>query len=207
MELQRVIVGNLRVNAVILAKNGKAIVIDAGDEESKIISFLEKNNLRPTLLMNTHAHFDHIGGVEALRTKYQVDFLLHKDDEELMKKGNEPLSLYYSGVTIAIPQEVNYLEDGQIIDFEGEKIHVLHTPGHTRGSVCFYIPSIKTVITGDTLFNKAVGRSDFEGGDIKVLENSIKNKLLTLEDETIVVSGHGIDTTIGDAKIFVPNFF
>ncbi len=207
MKLQRIIVGSLRVNAIVLAKNNKAIVVDAGDEECKIIDYLEKNNLKPVLLMNTHAHFDHIGAVEALRTKYNIDFLLHKDDEELMQKGNEPLSLYYSGEVVAIPQKVNYLEDGQTIDFEGEKINVLHTPGHTRGSVCFYIPSIKSVLTGDTLFNKAIGRSDFEGGDIKVLENSIKSKLLTLANETVVVSGHGIDTTIGDAKIFLQNFF
>ncbi len=209
MHLQRIIVGKLRVNAIVLKKNDKAIIIDAGDEEDKIINFLETNNLTPILLMNTHAHFDHIGSVEALKSKYGINFLLHKEDEELMKRANEHLALYFEGnAMITIPKKIDdYLKDEQIIDFEGEKIKVLHTPGHTKGSVCFYIPSIKSVITGDTLFNKAIGRSDFEGGNIKTLENSIKSKLLTLPEETIVVSGHGIDTTIGAAKVFLQDFF
>ena len=146
--------------------------------------------LRLNIYYLTHGHVDHVGGVEYLADKYKVPFYINKIDEELMEKDN---SVYGS-----IRKADGYLQEGDILTFGNKTIKVIHTPGHTKGGVCFLIDD--KCFTGDTLFQGSIGRTDFIGGDFKEIINSIKTKLLTLGDNVQVYPGHGPSSTIAFEK-------
>ncbi|MEP9410409.1 MAG: MBL fold metallo-hydrolase [Candidatus Brocadia sp.] len=198
-------VGPLAVNCYIIGskKDNTAIVIDAGGDHEEILNILKKHDLTLQLIINTHAHFDHVGGVRPLQDLTGATFLLHQADIPLLNYLNEQTGAF--GLpSIPIPKIDRPLVDNEEIFIGNEVIRVIHTPGHSPGSVCFFIDD--AVFVGDTLFAGSIGRTDLYGGSYTKLISSIKIRLFTLEDHIIVYPGHGTFTTIGEEKQHNPFF-
>lgn len=198
-------VGSLAVNCYIIGskKDNKAIVIDAGGDHEEILNTLKKHNLTLQFIINTHAHFDHVGGVRPLQDLTGAKFLLHQEDIVLLKYLNNQTEAF--GLpSIPIPKVDIPLVDNEEVLIGDEVIRVIHTPGHSPGSVCFLINH--AVFAGDTLFAGSIGRTDLYGGSYDKIINSIKTRLFTLDDHVIVYPGHGTFTTIGEEKQYNPFF-
>ncbi|NQU68732.1 MAG: MBL fold metallo-hydrolase [Candidatus Marinimicrobia bacterium] len=171
-----------------------AILIDPGDESKRIAGIIEDNRLNLQFILATHGHLDHIGAVCDLTNKFNVPFMIHMRDESMVKdlpKVQKMFGLPESEVPIIS----GYVSDQEKIIMGGVNINVIETPGHTQGGVCFLVEG--HLFSGDTLFSGSIGRTDLPGGDYSVLISSIKQKLISLPDDTIVHSGHGPDTMIG----------
>ena len=193
--LKRFVVGPLAVNAYLLAdpKTKDACLIDPGADHKKIKDFINQNGLKLKFIINTHGHGDHIGS----NGSFAVPIYIHALDKDFLtdpRKNLSPLFMF----SITSPKASRLLNDGDIIELGGISLKVIHTPGHTPGSISLRAGSI--AFTGDTLFNNGVGRTDLEYGDEEALLNSIKNKLMTLADDTVIYPGHGEPSTIGDEK-------
>lgn len=198
-------VGPLAVNCYIIGskKDNTAIVIDAGGDHEEILSILKKHNLTLQFLINTHAHFDHMGGVRPLQDLTGAKFLLHREDIPLLNYLNDQTDAF--GLpSIPIPKVDRPLLDNEEILIGDEVLRVIHTPGHSPGSVCFLIDD--AVFVGDTLFAGSIGRTDLYGGSYEKIINSIKTRLFTLKDHIIVYPGHGTFTTIGEERQHNPFF-
>ncbi len=197
-------VGPLACNCTILGdeRTGEAIVVDGGDGVEEVVRRLTARNLRARYLVHTHAHIDHIGDLGALRSKTGGRGLLHPADLPLY----HTLSIQASWIGMArAPNIVDLdgdLHDGDTIAAGGVRIDVLHTPGHTPGSVCFAMgnDSATTILSGDTLFAGSIGRWDLGGTSMEDIVASIRRKLLDFPDETTVIPGHGPFTTIGTER-------
>jgi glyoxylase-like metal-dependent hydrolase (beta-lactamase superfamily II) len=177
----------------------EAIVVDPGDNVSKIIAILDRHKLKVTMIVITHAHIDHIGGAEKLRTHTGAPVYMHEADKML----SDQLALQASWLGMEAPKDPGIdtpAREGDVIRAGSIEGHVLHTPGHTPGSISVYLPLEKKVIAGDTLFQRSIGRTDLPGGDTAQIGQSIRGKLYTLPEDTIVFPGHGEPTTIGEEK-------
>lgn len=189
--------GPLGTNCYIVSKEGDALIVDPGGEANIIIDFLKQESLSAQAILLTHAHFDHIGGLEALRAGLSLDVYLHENEADWL--GNPNLNGSSSfGNEIVTKRAEHVLKNGtlQIGPFE---FKVLHTPGHSPGSVSFIFEEA-FVISGDVLFQQGIGRTDLPGGDRRQLEASIRNHLYQLDDSFIVYPGHGPETTIKAEK-------
>ncbi len=199
MRIVKLPVGPFEVNCFIIAdeQTGECILIDPGDEPQKIIDTIEQNKLKPTKIINTHNHIDHIRHLSQVKDYFKIPFLIHEDDLPLVESLKEQ-ALFFGMDSSDVPEVDQFLNDGDKIKFNQHEIKVLHTPGHSPGSISLYFPN--DVFVGDVLFKESVGRTDLYGGNFQTLMESISKKLLTLPDETTVHSGHGPDTTIGYEK-------
>jgi glyoxylase-like metal-dependent hydrolase (beta-lactamase superfamily II) len=191
-------VGMLQCNCSILGDEAscEAIVVDPGDDIPRILAFLARHKLTVKQILITHAHIDHIAGAARLKAITGAPILYNQFDLPLVKM----MDVQAGWLGVATPDvrpPDDTLEDGRIIAISGITGNILHTPGHTQGSVCLHLPEKNLVLAGDTLFAGSVGRSDLPGGDGRTLIRSIHEKLLTLPDSTVVVPGHGSNTTIG----------
>jgi glyoxylase-like metal-dependent hydrolase (beta-lactamase superfamily II) len=206
MILETVCVGPMQVNCYILAskKNSSAILIDPGSEEKKIKQVLDKYSLSPALIINTHGHYDHIGCDD----EFAVPIYIHSKDSILLKEAKLNLSSLFA-LPYQVKSEIRELEDGQIIELVDDiKLKVIHVPGHTPGGIALKMikPDEKIVFTGDSLFCQGIGRTDFVNGDEALLIKSIKERILSLADDTIIYPGHGPSSTIGEEKKNNPFF-
>lgn len=205
MEIRKIPVAPIGANCYIVSKTDEAFIIDPGGDAEKIIRAAKNFDVRYILL--THAHFDHIGGLNEVKEAFpEAKTAVHKLEKEWLYSAELNLSENF-GLDSVYEQNVDIeLEDGMALDFAGTKIKVLHTPGHTPGSTCFYMEnSGKPVLfSGDTLFRSSIGRTDFPGGSGRKIVESIKTKLLTLPDETVVYPGHDENTSIALEKKFNP---
>lgn len=196
-----VVVGPLQCNCAILIcpKTLEAIVIDPGDEPEKIIRNLDPG-VKVKYLLHTHAHFDHIGGTEGVKLATHATVCLHQADEMIYK--NLPTQGRMFGMNFSeAPAVEKFIQDNEELRFGEQKLEVIHTPGHSPGSVCFRLSGTEErVFSGDTLFRQSVGRSDLWGGDHSLLIRSIKSRLMVLDDEIRVFPGHGPATRIGEEK-------
>lgn len=192
--------GPLGTNAyvVIAADRQRAIVIDPGVPDGALLRKLDGMKLEAILL--THAHFDHIGGVDALRKRFACPVYLHTLEKDWLTDARKNGSTRWSEVTPPIVTDLpdHELADGQALSLLGETFHVLHTPGHSPGSVGFLCGEL--LFAGDALFRRSIGRTDLPGGNESQLSRSIREKLYTLPEEVIVLPGHGPETTIGEEK-------
>ncbi len=174
--------------------NGDAVIIDPGLEADRIFEHLEDSHLNPLAIFNTHAHYDHVGAVAALKKRFLVPFFLHSKELKTLEQANLYRKLLDGEAPVAIPVVDSYLDAiGSPISIADRAIEVLFTPGHTRGSVCFMIEGL--LFTGDTLLEGKVGRVDLPGGDGSALRDSLR-QLSLLPRETKVYPGHGETTTI-----------
>ncbi len=177
----------------------EAIVIDPGDDVSKIIAILERHQLTVKMIVITHAHIDHIGGAEKLRAHTGAPVYMHEADKML----SDSLDMQASWLGVETPKDPGIdkpAREGDIIRAGSVEAHVLHTPGHTPGSISLYLPLEGKLIAGDTLFEGSIGRTDLPGGDTAQIGRSIRGKLYTLPEDTIVFPGHGGNTSIGQEK-------
>jgi len=202
-------VGALQCNCSILGDetSGEAIVVDPGDNIPRILAILEHHKLTVRQILITHAHIDHIAGAARLKALTGAPILYNTRDLPLVKMMD--MQAGWLGMpTPEVHPPDDTLEDGRIIVIgafpeqgrRGLSGKILHTPGHTQGSVCLHLPAQNLLLAGDTLFAGSVGRTDLPGGDGPMLIRSIHDKLLSLPDETVVVPGHGPNTTIGDER-------
>ncbi|MBD3168733.1 MAG: MBL fold metallo-hydrolase [candidate division Zixibacteria bacterium] len=179
----------------------KGIIIDPGDTGDFILSKIKENRLDIEKIVITHGHLDHIGALEYIRDLLGIPVCIHKDDAEMLTSPDRNLSAMTPEPVKANPAEI-VLDEGQYVEFGEKKLKVLHTPGHTPGGISLYGDGV--VFTGDTIFLGSVGRTDFPYGDFEQLMQSIRDKIFTLPDETIIYSGHGPDTTVGQEKQYNP---
>lgn len=203
MKINRLIVGPLQVNCYIVSDENsrEAIVIDPGDDGEKLLSLIQQHELTVRYIVNTHAHFDHVGANEFIKNATGAELLIHREDDMLL--GNTPEQARIFGMTApSSPKADRYLNHGDIITVGTVNFTVLHTPGHSAGGICLVGGGV--VFTGDTLFAGSIGRTDLFGGDLSTLITSIRKYLLSLPDNTVVLPGHGPDTTIGEERLENP---
>ncbi len=202
IKVRRFFVGPLETNCYVLYKNNEAIVIDPGGDPRDVIFFLEKNNLSVLYILNTHLHVDHILGNKPLQDATGATILANPEDEYLLGT-----STGRGGGPWGLPQVEEFsfepLYPGEE-EWLGETCQIMHTPGHTKGSLSFYFPESEMVFVGDLIFQGSVGRTDLPGGDPYVLIHSIKTKIMTLPPNTTIYPGHGPFTTVKEEKYFNP---
>lgn len=192
------VVGPFRQNSYVLGDpaTGEAVLVDPGDEPDRIEALLERHGLTPKYVLNTHAHLDHVGAVHHFQRRHGLPFYLHPGDREWLE--NLPLQGRMFGVEVGpVPRVDRWIADGDRFPLGSRTIEVIHTPGHTPGGCCLYLPEDRALITGDTLFAGSVGRTDFPGGSWEELERSIRTRLFPLGDDVVFYSGHGPASTLG----------
>ncbi len=198
-------VGPLQMNSVLLTADGpdgpEAILIDPGADPQRLLRLIEDTGCRLKTILATHGHFDHIEGAAEVQKVHDLPLHCHAGDIPVIEVMQSSQAGYGLPVT-PFPHYIADLEDGNDIDFAGIKISITHVPGHSPGQLMFRIPNY--AIVGDCLFAGSVGRTDLPGGDFPTLEKSIREKIYTLDDATIVVSGHGPDTTVGRERATNP---
>jgi glyoxylase-like metal-dependent hydrolase (beta-lactamase superfamily II) len=194
-------VGPLQCNCTILGDPAtyEAMVIDPGEEISRIHRRLTELGLKLTQILITHAHIDHIGGALKLKRLTGAPILLNENDLPLLKIMDEQAEWLGVETPETESPDAN-LEEGQRVGLDSFPAQVLHTPGHTQGSVCLYFKPLQLLVAGDTLFAGSIGRTDLPGGDGRQILQSIHDRLLVLPEETAVLPGHGPMTTIGEEK-------
>src|SRR6267142_3236160 len=194
-------VGPLQCNCSVIGdeQSHEAIVVDPGDDIEQVMALIRKHNLQVKQIVVTHAHIDHVGGAMKLRTATGAPILLNQNDHALLKM----LDVQAAWIGVEDPGKVEIdqsIGQGDTVRTGSLAANVIHTPGHTEGSVCLYFPAEKKLIAGDTLFAGSIGRTDLPGGSMAKILASLKGKLMELPDETLVVPGHGSLTTIGDER-------
>ncbi|MCQ1529750.1 MBL fold metallo-hydrolase [Lutispora saccharofermentans] len=199
MRFKRLPLGIYQANCYILwdEDTSKAAVIDPGGDFEELKEFVEYNKLFVEYIILTHGHGDHIGAVAEARDYFKAEVMIHRDDYDMLKNNEKNYSskLGYETIEIEADRELN---DGDVISLGTINLYILHTPGHTKGSICIKCGNI--VFSGDTLFAGSIGRTDLNGGSFENIINSITNKLLTLSDNIEVYPGHGPSTTIAIEK-------
>jgi hydroxyacylglutathione hydrolase len=177
----------------------EAIVIDPGDDVSEIANIIERNGLTVRMIVITHAHIDHIGGAQKLRAQTGAPVYMHQDDRFL----SDNLDMQAAWLRMETPENPGIdtpAKEGDVLRAGSIEAQVLHTPGHTPGSISLYLPLESKLIAGDTLFRGSIGRTDLPGGDMAQIARSIRGKLYTLPENTVVFPGHGETTSIAAEK-------
>ena len=194
-------VGPLQCNCSVIGDESthEGLVIDPGDNIEDVVSIVRKHNLQIKQIVITHAHIDHVGGAMQLRAATGAPILLNQNDYALLKM----LDAQAAWIGVAPPGRVEIghsVAQADSIKTGSLSADVIHTPGHTEGSICLYFPAEKKLIAGDTLFAGSIGRTDLPGGSFEKIIRSLHDKVLELPDDTVVIPGHGPLTTIGDER-------
>lgn len=206
LSIKTFICNELQENTYVVYNESNAcVIIDAGnnlkEDDEYIIGFIDRNGLKPIMLLNTHSHIDHVMGNAVFAKKYSIQLAAHPIEKPLYDK----VWMYAAAFGIELTKDrcltptIN-LNDGNVIKIGDDELKVLFTPGHAPGHICFYDEKDGIVFTGDTLFYRGVGRWDLPGGNYAQLEKSLRETLYKLPDDTVVYPGHGPQTRIGDEK-------
>lgn len=188
-------IDDLVSNTYVVADDAlKCVIIDPGKANNKLIEFIEKHELKPVAILLTHGHIDHIRGVDRLAEKYKINVYIHYLDEEMLKDEELNLSSQMEE-PLVVRSNTKTVTDGEELNLFKEKIIVIHTPFHTKGSVCFYLPERKALFTGDTLFKMSIGRDDLPNNERHKRADSL-NKIKKLPADVTIYPGHGPNTTL-----------
>ena len=201
MILESLTVGPFQENCYVIGdeQSGEGTIVDPGDEAARIALAVEQTSLDIGRILITHAHIDHVGAVAALVDEYACPVLMHAEAEPMLRQ--LPTQAMTMGLRFGkVPAVDRYIEDEEVLEVGGLRLESLYTPGHAPGHLAFYLESEGLVLSGDALFAGSVGRTDLFGGDMNLLMRSINERLMTLPDETMVLPGHGPQTTIGDER-------
>ncbi len=203
MIIKKLEVGPIMANCFILGceSTKEAVVVDPGDDADRILMELAKSELKVKYLINTHGHFDHVGANKKMKETTGAILAIHPDDEPMLNELSRSAQMFGLSAENS-PAADLLLNDGDEVTFGEITLKVIHTPGHSMGGICLYTPG--HLFAGDTLFAGSIGRTDLPGGDYDTLISSIKEKLLSFDDETIVYTGHGPETNIGNEKRMNP---
>lgn len=208
---KNLIFNSFQVNTwLVYNDEGACLIIDpacADDfERNQLKDFIEENDLKPEMILATHAHFDHLTGVDFVRDEFKIPFCGHREDLSLLQFARQQGELYGFDFDVDPPEFDRYILDEDIIEWGGGKFKALHVPGHSKGSLAYYFEDGGFVVTGDALFRESIGRTDLPGGDYDTLINSISSKLMILDGSTRVFSGHGPESNIAHEKDHNPFF-
>ena len=204
LKIGKIVMGSVQTNCYFLYEEdkNKIIVVDPADRGEYLFNAFKEAGLEVAAILLTHGHFDHIWGCNQLRELAGVQVFAFEDERDLCESAKLNVS---EDVGRPYTATVDwYLKDGETVTIEGMEFKVIWTPGHTQGSCCYYFEKDNILISGDTLFEGSVGRSDLPTGDGKLLSRSLKERLMILPDETLVFPGHGNSTTIADEKKYNP---
>ena len=190
---KKITVGMLDVNCFLVpAASGKLYIIDPGTDAAKITDEIRKFEFDEAEILLTHAHVDHIGAISELMLNFGIKKIrLHSQDNELYFSPENHLLPYVPPVT-GLPQPIN--------EFDSDDYEVIPTPGHTPGGVCYYFRNFPVMFTGDTIFAGSIGRTDFPGGNLDTLLKSIRDRIMTMPDDLVLLPGHGPETTVGTER-------
>ena len=206
IEIKSMTLGMVATNCylIINKETKEALLIDPADNALRISNVIEENVCTLKAILLTHGHFDHIMALNELKKRYNVPVYAHEEEEDVLKQS----SLNMSGMIgqIYTTQADIYVKDGEHLKLAGLDIIVLHTPGHTKGGVCYYLPEEKVLMSGDSLFHCSIGRTDFPTGSMSQLVRSVKEQLFVLPDDVQVYPGHDSVTSIGYEKQYNPFF-
>jgi len=197
MNIETVVVGDLQTNCYIAydPETKETVIIDPGAAHAAILKKIEEKKLKPLYILHTHGHPDHFGSTDEIKKATGARVMVHNDDAHILQSKILSLrGMFYNSTKVD-----RNLKEGDEIRFGKEKLKVIHTPGHSKGCICFYSEADSILFSGDTMFKSDVGRTDLPGGSEKELAISIK-KLFNLPDSTRVLPGHGRETTIADEK-------
>ena len=202
-----VIVGTLDTNCylVFCKQTRECAVVDPGAEPDKIFRLISEKNLKPLVIINTHGHIDHIGANKDIKEKFNIPIFIHSGDKQMLNGAIQTAMQIELRVFLEAknsPSPDKFLEDGEKIRVGKASLQVIHTPGHSPGSISLLGNGF--LICGDILFCGGIGRTDLPGGSMEELKVSVKNKILILPDDTIILPGHGPHTTVGEEKKFNP---
>ncbi|WP_427108207.1 MBL fold metallo-hydrolase [Lysinibacillus xylanilyticus] len=193
--------GPVQTNCYIVSnKNKECLIFDPGEEADRIIKAIRSNNLKPLAIFLTHAHFDHIGAVDAVRKAFDVPLWIHEKEVSWLGNPTKNGSSKYAALPdyiVDAPADENIIKKEQLFEISDFYFKAIFTPGHSPGSISYIFENDGFAIVGDTLFEQGVGRTDLIGGSTKTLLTSIHDKLLTLPEDTIIYPGHGNYTTVG----------
>lgn len=210
LDIKRFTCNMLAENCYVVSDETKeAVIIDCGalyeEEATAIFNYIDKNNLKPVHLLCTHGHFDHCIGNGAIYGRYGLKPEVHIEDKFLMDKiQGQTEDMLGVRIPMNVPPVGKYLSENDVITFGSHTLNILHTPGHTPGGIVFYCEEEHIAFSGDTLFRMSIGRTDFERGSYEDMMNSLHTVLAKLPQDTIVYSGHGPETTIGDELRYSP---
>jgi hydroxyacylglutathione hydrolase len=201
--IEKLEVGPIMANCFIVGceETKQAAVIDPGDEADRILMALAKHALVVKYLINTHSHFDHVSANKRMKEVTGAPLAIHPDDAPMLAELSRSAMMFGLSAENS-PEPDIYLKDGDEISFGNISFKIIHTPGHSQGGICLYTKGC--LFAGDTLFAGSIGRTDLPGGNYDSLISNIKNKLLVLDEDTIVYTGHGPETTIGNEKRMNP---
>lgn len=204
LRVEQYVVGMVQTNCyfVINDDTKEIFIVDPGASAGRLAEIMDEEKLNPVAILLTHGHFDHAGAAAELAERYGIKIYAHEDERETLENPAINLSVW-EGRKVSYRADC-YLKDEQEIDIAGFHIRVFHTPGHTVGGCCYFLPYQNVVFCGDTLFAQSVGRTDFPKGSASELIRSIKEKLMTLPEDVTVYPGHNEITTIGTERMYNP---
>ena len=205
MEIKTFTFNQFLENTIIVSDStNECIIIDPGcynDEEKKILeNYIIKNNLNPVKLINTHCHIDHILGNNFVSRNWGIDLEINEKDLDLLNNADQIAKIYGFTNYERSPIPKKFINEDDIVNFGISELKVIFTPGHAPGHISLYSEKDNLIISGDVIFQNSIGRTDLPGGDFNTLINSIKNKILSLDDNVIIYCGHGPNTTVGNER-------
>lgn len=205
MKIKTMSLGPIQTNAYIISNDKKeCIIVDPGDEGRRVNRYIRENELKPLAILLTHAHFDHIGAVDDVRQAWNIPVYVHEYEQEWLGNPKYNGSAFFGLPPVVMKDADEVMKEEMTLTIGDFVLDVLHTPGHSPGSVTYYLKEANAIFSGDILFYSGVGRTDLPGGSFDTLQESIQDKLYVLPEETIVYNGHGPETTIGFEKMNNP---
>lgn len=205
MILERLTVGPFAENTYVIGTPPRVAIVDPGGESDRLVETIEENGWEPEVVLLTHGHIDHIAHVAHVTERYDIGCLVHRDDEFLLDSPQFPEFASMLDARPCPPPD-RYLEDGETLEVAGLSLEVIHAPGHSPGSVCFVDDRSRTILVGDVIFRRGIGRTDLPGGDMETLGESIRRRLFALEGDYELWPGHGPPTTLDEEREENPFF-